>query len=137
MALQFPPKKQAVYMCDFKGLVPPEMVKVRPVVVVSASKARPGLATVIPLSTTPPVPMHRWHVRLPRRSSWDRQERWAKCDMIYQVSLRRLTQIGQGRDLHGKRKYLTFKVHLEDFQAIKIAILHGIGLHEFCPDGTE
>lgn len=137
MALQNPPKKQAVYMCDFKGLVLPEIVKTRPVVVVSASQARPGLATVIPLSTTPPVPTQRWHVQLPRRSSWDRQERWAKCDMIYQVSLKRLTMIGQGRDLRGQRKYLMFKVHSEDFQAIKIAILHGIGLHEFCPDEAE
>ncbi len=50
MALQFPPKKRAVYMRDFKGMVPPEMVKTRPVIVVSASKARPGLATVIPFN---------------------------------------------------------------------------------------
>lgn len=50
------PKQSHVLKCDFKGFVAPEMIKVRPVVIISPS-SRHGvrLCTVVPLSTTPPM----------------------------------------------------------------------------------
>lgn len=84
MALTFHPKPGVVLVCDFAGYVAPEMIKRRPVVVVSpAHLRRPNLLAVVPLSTTPPDPIAPYHYRLsgnPVPGS-DATEVWAKCDM--------------------------------------------------------
>ena len=55
MTLNYQPKIKSVVMCDFAGLNPPEMVKVRPVVVLTKHRHNSQLVTIIPLSTTPPT----------------------------------------------------------------------------------
>ncbi|MFK5246002.1 type II toxin-antitoxin system PemK/MazF family toxin [Glaesserella parasuis] len=40
MALKYQPKEKAVVMCDFSGFIAPEMVKTRPVVVISKHKKK-------------------------------------------------------------------------------------------------
>jgi len=53
MSLLYHPKQGAIVICDFKGFVPPEMVKRRPAVIVSPRmRKREGLCTIVPLSTT-------------------------------------------------------------------------------------
>ena len=54
--ITFHPKPGHVLICDFNtGFRPPEMVKKRPVVVISESRQQ--LVTVVPLSTTEPNPI--------------------------------------------------------------------------------
>ena len=56
MPISFPVARSTILLCDYStGFREPEMVKRRPVVVVSHRlPRRDGLCTVVPLSTTPP-----------------------------------------------------------------------------------
>ena len=111
MPLPFYPQMGTIVICDFKGFMEPEMTKRRPVIVVSPKrKNSPRLCTVVPLSTTAPRPVESHHVRLdfgddPLPAPYDSSVCWAKCDMIYQVSLDRLTLPFDGKDPSGKRVY--------------------------------
>ena len=96
------------------------MCKERPVVIVSISPARPDLAIVVPLSTTPPCPPHPWHRKLSDESNWSNQDTWAKCDMIYAMRISRFGLWGLGRDADGKRIYLkNHRITEDDFLSIK------------------
>ncbi len=64
MALTFQPRPGTVVMCDFAGYVVPEMVKVRPVVVIARNRKNRHLVTVVPLSTTVPNNMEDHHHQL-------------------------------------------------------------------------
>ena len=81
--------------CDFSGHKTPEIVKTRPVVVISPNHLiRPGLVTVIPLSTTPPNPVFDYHYLLPSSPfPKDICENWCKCDMVASVAITRLDRI--------------------------------------------
>lgn len=126
--LRHHPKRREVVKCDFSGLSAPEMCKVRPVVIVSVSPARPGLFLLVPLSTTPPTRVQPWHHRLSDSSNWAVDEMWVKCDMVYAMRYARLSYWGLGRDINDKRIYLTkHLVTPEDFQAIKAGIRAAIG----------
>lgn len=133
------PKKREVLGCDFNGMrSPPEMGKHRPVVILSCSPARPRLALVIPLSTTAPEPVQPWHYKLSRQSSWDRMERWAKCDMIYAVSLDRLFLLRHGRKPDGRRRYLVnYRVSAEDFAAIQAGVLKALNIEPLAASAAE
>ena len=63
MAIREHPPTGSILMCDFNaGFREPEMVKRRPVVVISPKiRARPGLCTVVALSTTVPAPVMDYH----------------------------------------------------------------------------
>ncbi len=100
-----------ILLCDFsRGFVVPEMVKPRPVVVVSRHNPRGArLCTVVPLSTTEPVPTKDWHILLaanpcPYYSHPPAEKVWVKCDMIYSVSFDRLDRVHsktrKGRQYH-------------------------------------
>jgi len=130
MALNFYPKKRMILECDFHDFKEPEITKKRPVVVISCSRARPGLCIVVPISRTPPQKLEAWHHPFSRASSWDRQKRWAKCDMIYTVSYDRLDRWKKGRDRRtGKRIYLSnFYISQEDFESIKAGMSAALGL---------
>ena len=53
MAINFNPRPGTVLYCNFEGYVIPEIVKNRPVIVVSPKYLnRKGLYTVVPMSTT-------------------------------------------------------------------------------------
>jgi uncharacterized protein YifN (PemK superfamily) len=108
-------------ICDFeRGFVPPEMVKVRPVVVISRTSTHEnGLCTIVPLSTTPPQRAKSWHVQLKRDPTPclnSGQQVWAKCDMLYTVSHKRLDR--PHTKLGGRRDYLTVRVTGEDLNTI-------------------
>ena len=96
--LNFHPKKGTVVCCDFsKGFQPPEMVKVRPVVIITPQlPGRPKLCTIVPLSTVKPNPQQLYHHKMSNNSlppKLQKADCWAKCDMLYTVCLQRLDRI--------------------------------------------
>lgn len=123
------PKVREVLGCDFRVLSKPEMCKRRPVVILSYSRARPDLAIVVPLSTTEPRPRRPWHYLLSEPSQWDRRQRWAKCDMLYTLSLKRMFPWRVGRDASGQRIYLrNFRIAQDDFAKVQDAVLAGLNI---------
>ena len=127
MPLAFHPKRGQVLMCDFRtGFKKPEMVKKRPVVVLSSRHRE--LATVVPISTTQPCPIETCHhelddisMPLPLRG----ESHWAKCDMVTTVALWRLDRV-HAKNPHpttGKRMYFTQYVTADDLTSILDAVL--------------
>jgi len=123
MALQYPPKDGTLLICRFDGVVP-EMIKPRPVIVLSS--VSPGLAIVVPLSTTWPINIRPWHYFLhlvePLPKPYDCSECWAKCDMIATVSFGRLNLPFKGKDKAGKRIYQINQLPDADLEAIRAAV---------------
>lgn len=135
MPLAYYPPPGEIVLCNYgTGFIAPEMVKLRPVVVVSPRlRRRADLVAVVPLSTTPPKPMEQHHcsvtlaVALP--SPFDAPEMWAKCDMVATVALSRLDRFRDGREAgEGKRRFRTGRVDDDQLREIRSAILHGLGL---------
>lgn len=99
------------------------MVKKRPVVVLS-NKSR-NLCTVVPLSTTDPVPVLTWHhsisgLVLP--NPYDEYDTvWAKCDLIYTVCFERLFGLK-----FEKREYKNVYLEESDFEAVYECVLEAI-----------
>lgn len=121
MALPYFPKRGEVLVCDFDtGFQPPEMVKKRPVVVVSRKDTHNRrLCTVVPFSTTAPEPVHKWHhplphVQVPGLKAIDTM--WAKCDMVVTVSFERLNK-PYVKTRHG-RSFRELVLDERDMQAI-------------------
>ncbi|MFM9963762.1 MAG: type II toxin-antitoxin system PemK/MazF family toxin [Planctomycetaceae bacterium] len=127
MALTFHPRRGTVLMCDFTtGFQVPEMTKIRPVVVISGTIS-PGVCTVIPLSTTAPVPPQNWHHLLAPASlpaPFQAQPTWAKCDMVATVSLKRLDRVRIGKDSNGKRLYAAVRINSFDMASLEQCLLH-------------
>jgi len=120
------PKRGQVLICDFaRGFVPPEMVKSRPVVVVSRNESHGRrLCTVVPCSTTEPDQLQAWHHQftgavLPHAKTHITV--WAKCDMLYSVSFDRL-DLPHIKTQHGGRKYFPIFVSPEDMAAIETCV---------------
>ncbi len=98
MAITFHPKSGTVLICDFStGFQPPEMVKRRPVVVMSPRRRHhSGLCLVVPFSTVKPDPVEAVHHLIPVGSYpfFHRQtDVWAKGDMLTCVAFRRLDRV--------------------------------------------
>jgi mRNA interferase MazF len=132
MALTFHPGPGVVLMCDFDtGFKPPEMVKCRPIVVISPRRRTSELCTVVPLSTTAPNPVQPYHHRLDPRSlpgHLAESETWAKCDMVITISLTRLDRVKMGKDANGKRLFTAHAVIPQDLEAIRRCVMAGLGI---------
>ncbi|MMZ47299.1 PemK-like protein [compost metagenome] len=128
MALKFQPKTRNVVMCDFSGFVAPEMIKIRPVVVIARNRYNNKLVTVVPLSTTQPVPARDCHHQISVNPLPDKSQIlcWAKCDMVTTVSIDRLDRY-KARTVAG-RDYVIPVISEEDFDFIKKAVLCGMGM---------
>ncbi|MCW5699332.1 MAG: type II toxin-antitoxin system PemK/MazF family toxin [Rhodospirillales bacterium] len=134
MAIREHPKLGTVLFCDFdSGFREPEMVKRRPVVVISPKiKARHQLCTVVALSTSAPKPIMAYHCqidlrpRLPR--PWTSDGIWVKGDMINTVAFHRLHLVRLGKDVSGKRIYAYEPLSDENIKKIRKCVLHGVGL---------
>ena len=122
-------------MCDFDtGFKPPEMTKKRPVVVISPRRRRSmsKLCTVVPLSTAVPNRVEPFHHRMDPRSvptELGAHESWAKCDMLYTVSLmlytvslERLDRVPVNRA--GRRVFVAPQVLHEDLDAIRQGVMN-------------
>lgn len=142
MPLTFYPTPGLVLMCDFTtGFREPEMVKKRPVVVVSAkfqqTSHQNSLCTVVPISTVVPRTVDRWHHRLaeasvppPLRKAGE--ESWAKCDMVVSVAFNRLDKIRTGR-VDGKRQFAEHSVTPEDLRGIQACLLYVLNMANLIP----
>ena len=133
MPLQFHPKCGTILICDFSGFQQPEMVKRRPVIAISPIiDNRPGLCTVVALSTTEPSLIKPYHYKmfidpvLPR--PYDSPFQWVKGDMIYSLSFQRLTLPFTKKDGKGKRVYEKRVISKEDLKIVQNCVLHGLGL---------
>ncbi|MCO8590373.1 type II toxin-antitoxin system PemK/MazF family toxin [Burkholderia multivorans] len=116
MGLTYQPRLWTVVQCDFAGMVVPEMVKKRDVVVIARNKHNSQLVTVVPLSTTEPDRVEDYHHVLERnpRPDGDRHTKvWAKCDMLYTVSLARL-ELYYTRTRRGGRQYVSPTLSVAD-----------------------
>jgi len=109
VAIEFHPKVGSILVCDFTaGFKEPEMVKRRPVVVLSPPiSRRPKLCTVVALSTEPPHVVLPFHCELQMKlpPPWEQGPNWIKGDMVYSVGFHRLDLIRLGRDEIGQRIY--------------------------------
>jgi uncharacterized protein YifN (PemK superfamily) len=109
------------------------MVKRRPVIVVSPQISwRPGLCTVVALSTTAPDPVRPYHCKLtlvpPLPPPWA-SEMWVKGDMIITAGYHRLDLIRVGKDDSTKRRtYRMNPLNKEQLKQVRECILHGLGL---------
>jgi uncharacterized protein YifN (PemK superfamily) len=127
------PQKGTILRCDFdEAFKVPEMVKPRPVVVISPKimVGRPGLCTIVPLSETPPDPVMQYHIQinvtLPPPFSYTRP--WVKGDMLYAAGFERLDFLRLGKDREGRRIYYTQTVSDEQLKDIQRCVLRSIGL---------
>ncbi|HEX7326333.1 MAG TPA: type II toxin-antitoxin system PemK/MazF family toxin [Rhodanobacteraceae bacterium] len=134
MALLHHPNIGDVLVCNFPYcLVAPEMIKARPVVVVSRQlPGRPWLCTIVPLSTTAPHPVQPYHCEVATPgipAPFDSATKWAKADMVYTFSLERLARFRcPGRDADNKRRYVTGRVSMDDLAKIKECVKRALSL---------
>jgi mRNA interferase MazF len=93
--VDFHPHPGTILICDFAtGFQPPEMVKVRPAIVIPPHRRTSSLVTVVPLSSTEPAPMLPGHVLLPAGAYPPaRGPMWAKCDVVVTIALARLERV--------------------------------------------
>ncbi len=133
MTLSYHPARGSIVTVNFEpGFVAPEMVKRRLAIVLSpAIRARVGLCTVVPLSTTPPEKVMPYHCTysapfaMPR--FWGNIERWVKGDMVTTVGWHRVDLLLLGKDRNGNRIYQKRVIDDADFKKIKRCVLHGMG----------
>lgn len=128
MPITFTPQLGMVLMCDFgPNSMPPEMSKIRQVVVVSPRRKRGsgwGSCIVVPFSTVAPNPTEPYHYciqankyRFFRKDT----EVWAKGDMATHVSFGRLDRVFcDGR-------YASPLLNPEDLSAIQKLVWEAMG----------
>ena len=112
-------------VCDFTGFLEPEMVKRRPVVVIRRHPHHSKLVTVVPLSTTEPMPLRPYHHRMTQHGPKARPGDvcWAKCDMLLTVATHRLDLVRGSRDpVTHERQYFDVSVSADDLAAIMEAV---------------
>lgn len=126
MPINFHPRAGQILMCDFRGFEVPEMVKVRPVMVISPRLPHRGeIAAIVPLSLTAPLHSLPFNVRLSRNYNpleADDLPVWAKCDMVMNLCLRRLEAFKVGR-----RKWDTPQATGDDLAAVRAGVLAALG----------
>ena len=138
MALLYPPSVGEVFECEFPScLAAPEMRKKRLVIVVGPKliDRDSRLVNVVPISMTAPpagcvyqpeVPISA----IPGRWQSAPGKRWAKCDMVYTLSIERLSmaQGARSRATDGKRQSFKGKVDLATLQEIRRCVAHAMGI---------
>jgi uncharacterized protein YifN (PemK superfamily) len=126
MPLTFHPDPGTIVVCDFTGFRAPEMVKVRPVVVLSPRlRQHQEVVTVVPLSRTRPERIERFH-HLLRPGAYPpagEHEVWAKADMVTTVALARLDRVRLGSGEH-----TSFALPLAELDAIRRCVRFALGL---------
>ena len=64
MAIDFHPGYGTILYCDFSHQQEQEMIKSRPVIVLSRQNGNCKICTVVPLSGTEPIPLRIWHHKM-------------------------------------------------------------------------
>ncbi len=135
MPIHLHPEVGTIVICDFNGFTPPEMVKRRPVIILSPRlRKRDGICTVVPMSTTPPIEImpyhHKLYVSPALPAPYDAPFHWVKADMLYTVSFKRLFLMFDGKTEDGKRNYDVRVIDRADLIKIRACVLHGVGMPE-------
>ena len=133
MPLLHHPNQREVLMCDFGsgGFREPEMVKKRPVVVLSHRRYNATTCLVAPLSTVEPRVLLPFHHRIDPASlprSLRAHVSWLKGDMLTHVALVRLDRVMYRSSVDRIRQYETTFVTLDDWAAIQSCIRASLGL---------
>ncbi|WP_188789238.1 type II toxin-antitoxin system PemK/MazF family toxin [Salipiger pallidus] len=134
MAIKFHPGQGAVVRCDYTkgGFQPPEMVKIRPAVVLcQRPRFRKGLLTIVPLSTSAPAPQMNYHckVHVGGLPGFPMPECWVKADMIATVSFERVDLFRLSRDRQtGRRTYLEKFLSTHDFEKVQACVRAALNL---------
>ena len=127
MALGFHPRAGQIFVGDFTDLKVPEITKKRPVIILSPKLPyRSELVAIVPISTTAPRHSLPFVYKLAKNyTPWGppETESWAKCDLVMNVALRRLTAFKIGR-----RKYTYPTLSPEDLAGVRRGVLAGLGL---------
>ena len=112
-------------MCDFSGNIVPEIIKKRPVVVITPHHIqRAGLSMVVPLSSTPSDRCDPYVVELSQNyGSYDFKRQFAKCDLACSVSWKRLDRFKLGY-----RRYASFHMTNSDFEAVIAGVAYAFGM---------
>jgi uncharacterized protein YifN (PemK superfamily) len=128
------PATGAILMCNFDGgFRVPEMVKRRPVVVLSPKiRGRHHLCTVVSLSTDTPDPIMPYHCQIDIRprlpAPWESDGVWVKGDMVNAVGFHRLDLIRAGKDIRGNRLYRYDPLDIEIIKQIRSCVLRAMGM---------
>ena len=129
MAIQFPPDVGLLLLCAFEGKEP-EMVKRRPVVVLSSVSTR--LCNVVPLSTTDPEEQMPWHCLVntpkPLPYPYDHKVHWLKGDMVATVGFHRLVMPHKGKDKYGNRLYVKLRLDEGQMREIRRCVAAALGI---------
>ena len=136
MAINYHPKRGLIIRCDYdQGFRIPEMVKKRPVVVISPpiENRRLGLCTVVALSTTAPDHIMPYHAQLTLNSPLPKPYNktttmWIKGDMVNTVGFHRLDLLRCDRDKIGLRQYYMKPLTNEQLKLVYRCVLNGLGL---------
>jgi uncharacterized protein YifN (PemK superfamily) len=137
VAISFHPRPGQILYCDFsEGFKPPEMVKKRPVIVISKPiQGRGALVTIVALSTTVPQPIKPFHYKLPKASMpqlgrFQEKDTWVKGDMLYTVGHHRLDliRLNKRNPDTGKRVYFKDVLGRQQMKQIFSCVLEGLGL---------
>lgn len=109
------------------------MVKSRLAIVISKQMAaRPGLCTIVPLSTKPPRPPAPFHCQIDPQfkipEPWGNRPRWVKGDMVYAARFHRLDLLRLDRGASGRRIYLTDTISKDDLERVQRCVLNGLSL---------
>ena len=124
MALFHHPKTGEVLLCDFRGYERPEMVKYRPVVVITERlRGRSiDLVTVVPLSSRAnalPRPYQiPIHLNRPLSPAYSLLHIWAKCDMLAVVTKARLDRFKFPPSDDGKTRWASGHLSATQVEAI-------------------
>ncbi|MGJ3264786.1 MAG: type II toxin-antitoxin system PemK/MazF family toxin [Salinarimonas sp.] len=126
--LQFQPRPGQILVCHFGlGFRPPEMIKTRPVLVISPKRRdNVKLCTVLPISSTAPEEVRPFHYRLPEGtlSASKYAEAWIKGDMVATVAHHRLDRLKIGF-----RRYESPLVPDEVLREARRCVLHATRMH--------
>ena len=133
MGIRFHPRAGQVLVCDFFGFKEPEMVKQRPVIVVSPKLPhRNGIVAIVPISLTAPRHALPYCYRLSKNYRPDEADElptWAKADMIMNLGIHRLNGFKVGR-----RQWKYPQLTPEDLAGVRHAVLCGLGLDHQPPN---
>lgn len=133
MPLKYHPRAGQILMCDFKGFEVPEMVKIRPVIVVSPKLPYRGdIVAIVPISLTAPQHDLPFCVRLSKNyhpQEDDGLPCWAKCDMVMNLGRWRLDGFKVGR-----RKWENPQATAEDLAAVRRGVIFGLGMKDLLDD---
>lgn len=138
MSITFVPHAGDVLMCNFTGFQPPEMTKVRRVIVLSPRSRThfPDTFIVVPVSKTPPSALKDWHCEFLPNSYhfFDPIESvWAKADMVTCVAKHRLDRVIINF------RYTAVAIGKRDLLRVRAAVLAALGMTDWreVENGTD